>query len=157
MLDAARLLGWDADSPGAARNTRRRLQRLGEALGVVLLHRGGGTGNPSWTTFTALRHAGLVDDFGEAYRSIAPALEEHDRRLVALARHVRHLASVVARLVERLDALDGGTAPAPNAAGTGKRRRKRRRRRPDRLASPRRGEVLAALADDEDAGPVPVL
>lgn len=128
MAEAATLLGWDTGKH-VVRNTRDRLNRLGASLGLRLVWRGGGKANPSWTTWNALRHAGLIDDFAEAYRSITPAIDEHATKIAALARHLRHVAALLQRTIERVETLERGTPAIANVPARSTRKRKRKRKR----------------------------
>lgn len=158
MADVAVLLGW-TEGKHPARAARERLRRLQDSIGVRILYRGGGSGNPTFTTYTALRHAGLLDDFGEAYRTIVPAIDSLAERLTAAEQRARHLARALQLAIDRIAALESGTVPPPN--GKGRRKgRKRRKRAPDRLPPERRAfppvpadrTVAAALANPPPPG-----
>lgn len=119
MRQVAELLGWHSMPDGSAsddeiQRARRRIRRAEQQTGERLLFGGGKRGSRGggmlWTTWAALRRAGLVDDVAETTDSIAAALaelrqadlmaEERDR---ALARELATLRSSVAQLKRMAD------------------------------------------------------
>lgn len=97
MEEAAVVLGW-AEGNNAARNTRDRLRRVQRALGVRVLWGAGRQGVRAWTTFSALRDAGLVDDMRLTLGEVGEQVREYLARLSAVEKCIRLLAAEVAKL-----------------------------------------------------------
>lgn len=142
MAEAAQVLGW-TDHKDPARTTLQRLHRFAKRLGEPVVWAGCGRGNKAWTTYAALRKAGLIDDQGTMADTVAAAMADTLARLDTAERTVRVLARTCAELTRRCEALE---------ALPGRRRRKRRpenhkgrKRASERL--PRALPVTSPVAD----------
>lgn len=99
MAEACEVLGWtDEGKKAPARVTRYRLAQVEKTLGVRLLYGLGKRGSAVWTTMSALRHAGLVDDMGEVLGVTSEELRELNDRMAALEKCVRLVSAELARL-----------------------------------------------------------
>ncbi len=101
MTEAASVLGW-TDGKHPDRNTLGRLRRIQQAVGVRLVFGGGKQGRTSWTSLSALRHAGLVDDFAELLGETGVELRLMVERIDALEKCVRLMAIELGRLDQRV-------------------------------------------------------
>ena len=107
MAEAAQVLGWANEGHrDPARTTLHRLKRYSARLGEPIVHCGLGRGNKSWTTYAALRKAGLVDDQGTMADTVAAAMASTLERIEALERTTRALARTCVELTRRCDALE---------------------------------------------------
>jgi hypothetical protein len=105
MAEAAQVLGW-LDFKNPAKTTLHRLKRYSARLGEPIVHCGLGRGNKSWTTYAALRKAGLIDDQGTMADTVAAAMAHTLARLDAAERTLRALARQCAELTRRCEALE---------------------------------------------------
>jgi hypothetical protein len=105
MAEAAQVLGW-LDFKNPAKTTLYRLKRYSVRLGEPIVHCGLGRGNKSWTTYAALRRAGLIDDQGTMADTVAAAMADTLARIEALERTLRALARQSADLARRCEALE---------------------------------------------------
>lgn len=127
MAEAAVMLGWTTVK-NPERSTRERLRRMGRACGVRLLFGGGKHGAQTWTTMSALRHGGLVDDFAELMGETGVELRALSARIEAVEKCVRLLATALGRMDAKLEGEENSSFRAfvlphlPDAAqGDGKR------------------------------------
>lgn len=128
MAEAAQVLGWANEGHrDAARTTLHRLKRYSARLGEPIVHCGLGRGNKSWTTYAALRKAGLVDDQGTMADTVAAAMASTLDRIEALERTTRVLARTCADLASRLAALEVYQGSPRKRKRTRKSRKKRDR------------------------------
>jgi len=114
MADVARLLGWvgPAGKPTRydLRRIRRRLRRVEQETGRRILFGGGQGGRPGggrcWTTWQAIRAAGLVDDVAildeMARHHLADLRDEvtHQGQLIDMLDHRQRAATAVLRQVQ---------------------------------------------------------
>jgi len=105
MAEAAQVLGW-TDHKDPARTTLQRLHRFAKRLGEPVVWAGCGRGNKAWTTYAALRKAGLIDDQGTMADTVAAAMADTLARLDAAERTLRALARQCGDLTRRCEALE---------------------------------------------------
>lgn len=101
------VLGWCV-GPNSARNTRDRLRRLERALGLRVLWGAGKQGLRAWTTFSALRSAGLIDDMRITLGELGEQVREFLDRVELVERCLRLLAAEMSKVTRRLDAATSG-------------------------------------------------
>lgn len=141
MAEAAQVLGWTNEGHrDAARTTLHRLKRYSARLGEPIVHCGLGRGNKSWTTYAALRKAGLLDDEGRVADTVAAAMQDTLARLDAAERTARVLARTCTDLANRVAALEV-LLEAPrkrrrSRTAAAKRKRRSERNRPALPAPP---------------------
>lgn len=105
MAECAAVLGW-TDCKNPARTTVTRLQRFEKQLDFKLVHSGIGRGHKSWTTYSALRKAGLIDDEGTMADTVAVAMQSTLDRLHAIEVLCRSLGRTLVLLDARINAIE---------------------------------------------------
>ena len=105
MAECAAVLGW-TECKNPARTTVSRLLRFEKQLDFKLVHSGVGRGHKSWTTYSALRKAGLIDDEGTMADTVAVAMKSTLDRLHALEVLCRSISRTLVLLDSRIIAIE---------------------------------------------------
>lgn len=105
MAECAAVLGW-TECKNPARTTVSRLLRFEKQLDFKLVHSGVGRGHKSWTTYSALRKAGLIDDEGTMADTVAVAMASTLDRLHAIEVLCRSMSRTLVLLDTRITAIE---------------------------------------------------